>query len=46
MNAKSVVRDVGRVIGLSYRDADRLAKMIPNELNITLAESAAEKLRN
>src|SRR6185312_2787796 len=40
--AKSVVRDVGRVMGLSYRDADRIAKMIPNELNITL-ESAVEK---
>jgi DNA polymerase-3 subunit alpha len=42
LKAKSVVRDVGRVIGLSYGDADRIAKMIPNELNITLA-SAAEK---
>src|SRR6266487_2400920 len=42
LKAKSVVRDVGRVIGLSYRDADRIAKMIPNELNITL-DSAVEK---
>ena len=42
LKAKSVVRDVGRVIGLSYGDADRIAKMIPNELNITLA-AAAEK---
>src|SRR5437764_7837376 len=42
LKAKSVVRDVGRVMGLSYRDADRIAKMIPNELNITL-DSAAEK---
>ncbi len=42
LKAKSVVRDVGRVMGLSYRDADRIAKMIPNELNITL-ESAIEK---
>ena len=37
LKAKSVVRDVGRVIGLSYAEADRIAKMIPNELNITLA---------
>ena len=36
MGAKSVVRDVGRVMGLSYGDADRIAKMIPNELNISL----------
>jgi DNA polymerase-3 subunit alpha len=42
LKAKSVVRDVGRVMGLSYGDADRIAKMIPNELNITLA-AAAEK---
>jgi DNA polymerase-3 subunit alpha len=42
LGAKSVVRDVGRVLGWSYTDADRLAKMIPNELNITLS-SAAEK---
>src|SRR5438477_5295463 len=42
LKAKSVVRDVGRVIGLPYAAADRIAKMIPNELNITLA-SAVEK---
>ncbi|HEY0789997.1 MAG TPA: DNA polymerase III subunit alpha [Chthoniobacterales bacterium] len=42
LGAKSVVRDVGRVMGLSYGDADRIAKMIPNELGITL-KSAAEK---
>ncbi len=36
LGAKSVVRDVGRVMGLSYGDADRIAKMIPNDLNITL----------
>ena len=37
MGAKSVVRDVGRVLGWSYGDADRISKMIPNELGITLA---------
>ena len=37
LGAKSVVRDVGRVLGWSYGDADRIAKMIPNELDITLA---------
>src|SRR5438309_7455165 len=42
LKAKSVVRDVGRVMGLPYAAADRIAKMIPNELNITL-DSAAEK---
>src|ERR1041385_3426411 len=42
LKAKSVVRDVARVLGWSYRDADRIAKMIPNELNITL-DAAATK---
>ena len=37
LGAKSVVRDVARVMGWSYGDADRVAKMIPNELGITLA---------
>jgi DNA polymerase III subunit alpha len=36
MGAKSVVRDVGRVMGLSYGDCDRLAKMIPTDLKMTL----------
>ena len=37
LGAKSVVRDVARVQGWGYGDADRIAKMIPNELGITLA---------
>jgi DNA polymerase-3 subunit alpha len=37
LGAKSVVRDVARVQGWNYGDADRVAKMIPNELGITLA---------
>jgi DNA polymerase-3 subunit alpha len=36
MGAKSVVRDVGRAMGLGYSECDRLAKMVPNELNMTL----------
>src|SRR6202045_4208568 len=42
LKPKSVVRDVGRVMGLPYAAADRIARMIPNELNITL-DSAAER---
>ncbi len=34
--AKGVVRDVGRVMDLPYALTDSIAKMIPNELNITL----------
>ena len=36
LGAKSVVRDVGRVMGLSYGDCDRLAKMVPAELHMDL----------
>ncbi len=36
MQAKAVVRDVGRALGFSYPEADRIAKLIPFELNITL----------
>ncbi len=36
MQAKAVVRDVARALGLSYPEADRIAKMIPFEMNMTL----------
>ena len=39
MGAKSVVRDVGRVMGLSFGECDRLAKMIPNDLKINLTKA-------
>ncbi len=39
LGAKMVIRDVSRVHNLPYADADRLAKMIPDELNISLEDS-------
>src|SRR5438128_1860419 len=39
MGAKSVVRDGGRVMGLSYGDCDRLAKMIPFDLKMDLTRA-------
>ena len=36
MQAKAAVRDVGRAMGMSYPDVDRIAKLIPNELGITI----------
>jgi DNA polymerase-3 subunit alpha len=36
MAAKAVVRDVGRVLGLPYGAVDKIAKLIPFELGITL----------
>src|SRR6185437_10593894 len=38
MGAKSVVRDVGRVMGLGYGDCDRLAKMVPTDLKMDLTK--------
>ncbi|MBF0618918.1 MAG: DNA polymerase III subunit alpha [Candidatus Omnitrophica bacterium] len=47
MQAKAVVRDVARVMSFPYADADAIAKLIPNELHITLdkAIEAEPKLR-
>ncbi len=42
MQARAVIRDVGRVMGIPYAEVDRIAKLIPNTPNITL-EEALEK---
>ncbi|NLP36071.1 MAG: DNA polymerase III subunit alpha [Firmicutes bacterium] len=42
MGARAVVRDVGRVLNMPYAEVDKIAKMIPAELNITV-EEALEK---
>jgi len=39
MAAKMVIRDVARVLDFPYAEADKLAKMIPNELHITIPKS-------
>ena len=39
MAARAVVRDVGRAIGMSYAEVDRVAKMIPADLGMTLAKA-------
>ncbi len=39
LGAKMVVRDVGRVMGLSYGDCDRIAKMIPPDIGMTLQKA-------
>ena len=36
MKAKSVIRDVGRVLGMSYGEVDKIAKMIPDDLKMTI----------
>lgn len=42
MKAKAVVRDVARAMGMTPQEGDRIAKLIPNELKMTL-EIAHEK---
>ncbi|MBM4200297.1 MAG: DNA polymerase III subunit alpha, partial [Gammaproteobacteria bacterium] len=42
MAAKAVVRDVGRVLGHAYGFVDKIAKLIPFELGITLDKALAD----
>ena len=42
MKAKAVVRDVGRVLDMSYAEVDKIAKMIPFDLKMTLDKALAE----
>ena len=39
MSARMVIRDVARVLDVPYAEADKLAKMIPNELHITIQKA-------
>ena len=45
MKARAVVRDVGRVQGLSFAEVDTIAKLIPNDLKMTLDKALAEEPR-
>ena len=42
MAARAAVRDVGRALGMSYQAVDRVAKLIPGRLKITLDEALKE----
>jgi DNA polymerase-3 subunit alpha len=39
LKAKAVIRDVGRVLGLPFGDVDKIAKFVPDTLNITLDQA-------
>lgn len=39
LQARAVIRDVGRVLGMQYGDVDRIAKLVPTILNISLEEA-------
>lgn len=39
MSARSVIRDVGRVLDVPYNEVDKIAKMVPFEIHITLEQA-------
>ena len=43
MKARGVIRDVGRVLDLPLAEADKLAKLVPATLNITLEEAIVQE---
>ena len=43
MAARAVLRDVGRVLGMSYGHIDKLAKLIPFEIGMTLDKALAQE---
>ena len=44
MSARMVIRDVARVLDVPYAEADTLAKMIPNELHITIKKALEQNI--
>lgn len=45
LQARGVIRDVGRVFGMAATDVDRVAKLVPEAINITLGEAFAAEPR-
>jgi DNA polymerase-3 subunit alpha len=45
LGAKAAIRDVGRVMEIPYAEVDRVAKLVPPQLNITLEEALAQEPR-
>jgi DNA polymerase-3 subunit alpha len=45
MAAKAAIRDVGRVLDIPYAEVDKVAKLVPTTLNITLDEAVAQEPR-
>ncbi len=42
MGAKAVIRDAGRALDVPFNEVDRIAKLVPNVLNITLKDALAQ----
>ena len=43
MGAKAAVRDVGRALNMTYGDVDRIAKLIPDDLKMTLSKALQQE---
>ncbi|HAL62811.1 MAG TPA: DNA polymerase III subunit alpha, partial [Clostridiales bacterium] len=39
MKARLAIRDVGRALNISYAETDKVAKLVPNDLNITIEKA-------
>jgi DNA polymerase-3 subunit alpha len=42
LQARAAIRDVGRVLGMSFGDVDQVAKLVPEVLGITLSDAIAQ----
>ncbi|HHL40202.1 MAG TPA: DNA polymerase III subunit alpha [Deltaproteobacteria bacterium] len=45
MKARAVIRDVGRALDMSYGEVDRIAKLVPDRLDITIDKAVDEEPR-
>jgi DNA polymerase III subunit alpha len=43
LGAKAAIRDIGRVLEIPYAEVDRVAKLVPNQLNITLEDALLQE---
>src|SRR3990170_3143604 len=44
MGAKAAIRDVGRALGLAYAETDRVARLVPNALHMTIDRALSENV--
>ncbi len=45
LQARAVIKDVGRVLGLSFADTDQITKILPDEIDITLEDALLREPR-
>ena len=43
LGAKAAIRDVGRVMGMSYSDVDTVAKLVPKDISVTINDALNQK---